>query len=127
MLGFFVAVLALLLVGEIVAATFVPIVPGPLIGMVLLLGVFIVRGGVPASFEAPASGLVGHLTLFILPASLGILSEWRRLDDVWLAMACVVVASSLVTALVTTLVAGGLLRAHTNLRDGEPPAPAEHP
>ncbi len=111
MLGFFVVVLALLAVGEVVAAALLPILPGPLVGMVLLLAVFAVRGGVPASFEGPASGLVGHLTLFILPASLAILEEYDRLAEAWLLYAGVLLASSLVTAVVAALVAGGLLHA----------------
>lgn len=116
MLGFFVVVLALWLVGEMLAATLFPILPGPLIGMVLLLVVFIARGGVPASFEGPASGLVGHLTLFILPASLAILEEYERLLDAWRLYAAALLGSSLITAVVTALIAGGLLRGH-------PPAP----
>jgi putative effector of murein hydrolase LrgA (UPF0299 family) len=116
MLGFFVVVLALLWVGEVVAAAVLPILPGPLVGMVLLLAVFILRGGVPASFEGPATGLVAHLTLFILPASLAILDEYGRLAEAWLVYAAVLLGSSLVTAVVAALVAGGLLHAR-------PPAP----
>ncbi|NBB69409.1 MAG: CidA/LrgA family protein [Alphaproteobacteria bacterium] len=111
MLGFFVVVLALLWVGELVAAAVVPILPGPLVGMVLLLAVFVARGGVPASFEGPATGLVAHLTLFILPASLAILEEYGRLAEAWLLYAAVLLGSSLVTAVVAALVAGGLLHA----------------
>lgn len=112
MLGFFVTILTLLLVGEAIAQLVLPILPGPLVGMVLLLAIFALRGGVPASFEAPASGLIAHLTLFILPASIGILNDWQRLADTWLLYGLVIVAGSLVTAIVAALVGGALLRGH---------------
>ena len=114
MLGFFVTILALLLVGEAIAQAVLPILPGPLVGMVLLLAVFTVRGGVPASFEVPASGLFGYLTLFILPASIGILDDWQRLADGWLVYCLVILAGSLVTAVVAALVGGALLRGHAH-------------
>lgn len=110
MLGFVVVILAFLALGEVVAATLLPIIPGPLVGMVLLLAAFALRRGVPTSFEAPSAALIAHLTLFILPASLGILSDWRRLEEIWLAMGAVVLAGSLATALVTAVAAGLLLR-----------------
>ncbi len=116
MLGFFVVVLALLLVGEITAQALMPIIPGPLVGMVLLLAILAVRGGVPTSFEAPATALIAHLTLFILPVSLGILEDYTLLAGMWLTYGGVIVAGSLVTGTVTALVAGALLR-----RRGAPP------
>jgi len=92
--------------------------------MVLLLGVFALRGGVPASFEAPAAGLVGHLTLFILPASLGILEAYERLMQDWAIYALVLLAGSLVTAVVTAAVAGGLLNGRRAPPSGRtPPRP----
>lgn len=116
MLGFFVVVLAALAAGEAIAAAAAPVLPGPLVGMLLLLAFFVARGGVPASFEAPASGLVGHLTLFILPASLAIVEEYERLVAAWTVYAVALLASSLATAVVAALVAGALLR-------GRPPSP----
>jgi putative effector of murein hydrolase LrgA (UPF0299 family) len=123
MLGFFVVVLALWLAGDAIAALVLPIVPGPLIGMVLLLGAFVLRGGVPASFEAPAAGLVGHLTLFILPASLGILEAYDRVAEGWARYALVLLAGSLVTAVVTAAVAGGLLNRRRTPPSRRPPSP----
>ncbi|TVQ37337.1 MAG: CidA/LrgA family protein [Geminicoccaceae bacterium] len=109
MLGFFVLILALLFVGEALSAAFLPIIPGPIIGMALLLGILIARGGVPASFVAPANGLVGLLTLFILPASLGIIAEWGLLGDGWPIFLTVAAAGALLTAAVTALLAWALL------------------
>jgi putative effector of murein hydrolase LrgA (UPF0299 family) len=128
MLGFFVVVLAALAAGEAIAAAAAPVLPGPLVGMLLLLAVFVARGGVPASFEAPASGLVGHLTLFILPASLAIVDEYERLVAAWMVYAVALLASSLATAVVAALVAGALLRGRPSSpprRNGAPHPGAE--
>ncbi len=109
MLGFFVLVLLLLFVGEALSAALVPIVPGPIVGMGLLLLFLIVRRGVPASFAAPANGLVGLLTLFILPASIGIVAEWGLVGDAWPVYLAVAVAGSIVTGVVAALLGALLL------------------
>lgn len=109
MLGFFVLVLALLLVGDALSTLVLPIVPGPIVGMGLLLLVLILRRGVPQSFVAPANGLVGMLTLFILPASLGILADWRRLGGEWPVYLAVAGGGALLSATVAALLAGRLV------------------
>lgn len=127
MLGFFVVVVALMLAGEVVADAVAPILPGPLVGMVLLLALFALRGGVPVSFEAPAAGFMSYLALFVLPASLGIVEEWRRLEGVWLRFGLVLLGASLLTAVVTALVAGALFRGRDDDATEPPqrrPAPA---
>ena len=109
MLGFFVLVLFLLLVGKAFSDAFLPIIPGPIIGMALLLVILIVRRGVPAGFVAPANGLVGLLTLFILPASLGIIAEWALIGDAWPIYLGVAVGGSVFTGLVAALLGWLLL------------------
>jgi putative effector of murein hydrolase LrgA (UPF0299 family) len=109
MLGFFVLILTLLLLGETLSAALMPIIPGPIVGMGLLLALLILRGRVPESFVAPANGLVGMLTLFILPASLGIIAEWELLGGDGLLFVAVAAGGALVTAAVTALLAVALL------------------
>jgi holin-like protein len=109
MLGFFVLVLALLLVGDLLSTLVLPIVPGPIVGMGLLLVFLIVRRGVPPSFVAPANGLVGFLTLFILPASLGILADWQQLGDDWPMFVAVAAAGAVVSAGVVAVLAAVLV------------------
>ncbi len=109
MLGFFVLILLLLFVGEALSAAFVPIIPGPIVGMGLLLALLIVRRGVPAGFVAPANGLVGLLTLFILPASIGIIAEWGLVGDDWPLYLGVAVGGSIFTGVVAALLGALLL------------------
>lgn len=115
----FVLVLFLLLVGETLSALVLPIVPGPIVGMGLLLVVLIVRRGVPEAFVAPANGLVGMLTLFIMPASLGILADWQQLGDRWPLYLGVAAGGAVLSAVVAALLAAALVGARR-----DPPAPA---
>ena len=109
MLGFLVLILFLLFVGEALSAAFLPIIPGPIVGMALLLLVLIVRRGVPAGFVGPANGLVGMLTLFILPASIGIVAEWGLLGDHWPVYLAVAIGGSIATGVVAALLGALLL------------------
>ena len=56
--------------GEIVARFFLPLIPGPVIGLVLLLAWLRVRGSVPASVDLVATAFSQHLGLLFVPAAL---------------------------------------------------------
>lgn len=59
------------LIGEVmVAATGLP-VPGPVFGMLLLLGWLFLRGGVSKSVGRVADGLLAHFSLLFVPAGVG--------------------------------------------------------
>lgn len=66
------------LLGEFVVRAFALPLPGPVLGMFLLFAALIVRGGkgarpVPAQLGAAADGLLGHLSLLFVPASVGLM------------------------------------------------------
>jgi putative effector of murein hydrolase LrgA (UPF0299 family) len=76
-------------------------VPGPVLGMLLLLAWLIVRGGVPESVARTADTLLSHLSLLFVPAGVGVLVHWERLRGQWAAIAAALVLSTLVTLAVT--------------------------
>lgn len=106
------------LIGEAIAhGTGVP-VPGPVIGLVLCVGLLLLRDQMvermPAelrdgSFEKTGAGLLSHLSLLFVPAGVGVI---QRLDvlarnalPIVLAVVVSTVLGMMVTALVFTYVA----------------------
>lgn len=100
------------LFGEIVArGTGLP-VPGPVIGMALLLGVLALRDrrprGLPpplvdGTLEATGKGLLAHLSLLFVPAGVGVVGRLDVLAAQGPALAVALVVST-VAALVATAV-----------------------
>ena len=96
--------------GELASRLLFPQMPGPVVGLVLLLGFLRLREAVPASLEAVASALVQNLGLLFLPAAVGVVMYWPQLRSHALAVILALVASVLLTiaaaALVLRLLAG---------------------
>ncbi|MCK0207604.1 CidA/LrgA family protein [Starkeya koreensis] len=72
-------IIACLVIGE--AARFVTGVPlpGPVIGMVLLLALLVFRRGPAPEMQQTGQGLLRNLALFYVPASVGLINELPRL------------------------------------------------
>ncbi|MCL5043632.1 MAG: CidA/LrgA family protein [Gammaproteobacteria bacterium] len=51
-----------------------PFLPGPIIGMVLLLGFLLLRGEVPAPVEQAAGSLLTYLPLILVPPAVGVMA-----------------------------------------------------
>ena len=91
------------LVGEVsVLITGLP-VPGPVLGMLLLLAWLFLRGGVPESVGRTADALLAHLSLLFVPAGVGVLVHWERMRGQWTAIAAALVLGTLITLAVTAL------------------------
>jgi holin-like protein len=86
-------------------------VPGPVLGMALLLVLLLVRERIrllPAelrdgSLEATGKGLLGHLSLLFVPAGVGVVQRLDVLATQGLALAAALVISTLLTLIVTVL------------------------
>jgi putative effector of murein hydrolase LrgA (UPF0299 family) len=76
-------------------------VPGPVIGMLLLLAWFFLRGGLPESVERTADTLLSHLSLLFVPAGVGVLVHWDRLRGQWAAIVTTLVLSTIITLAIT--------------------------
>ena len=98
------------LVGEVsVLITGLP-VPGPVLGMLLLLAWLFLRGGVPESVGRTADALLAHLSLLFVPAGVGVLVHWERMRGQWTAIAAALVLGTLVTLAVTALTMTAVMR-----------------
>lgn len=96
--------------GEILSKFAVPLIPGPVIGLVLLVAWLRLRKTVPAPLELVAGALVQHLGLLFVPAAVGVVMFWPHLRANALAVAVALVVSVVsciaVSALVLRWIAG---------------------
>lgn len=90
--------------GELVSKFLLPSIPGPVIGLVLLLGFLALRRRVPESMETVASALVQHLGLLFVPAAVGVVLFWPQLRSHALAVTAALLASLVLTIAVPALV-----------------------
>ncbi len=90
--------------GEIVSRFVLPLIPGPVIGLLLLLVWFQVRGRIPQAVDEVASALTRHLGLLFIPAAVGVVMFWPQLRSHALAVVTALVASAIATVAVTAIV-----------------------
>ena len=103
-------ILSCQLVGEIIVLVSGLPVPGPVLGMVLLLAWLTLRGGVSDRVGQTADTLLSHLSLLFIPAGVGVLVHWERVKDQWAAIAAALVLGTLITLAVTALTMAGMQR-----------------
>lgn len=106
MIGALSLLLVCQLLGTIVAHAAGWPIPGPVLGLVLLLGLLIRRGGPPAPLQETAQGLLRNLGLLFVPAGVGVVNELHVLRTDALAIAVAVPVSTLLALGVT----GGLMQ-----------------
>tara|TARA_R110002020_G_scaffold46695_6_gene132808 strand:- start:3508 stop:3888 length:381 start_codon:yes stop_codon:yes gene_type:complete len=116
LLGLFV-LLACQLAGEVVARGLGLPVPGPVIGIALLLALLSLQGWLrrPEAAEQgdiakAADGLLANLGLVFIPAGVGISQHYRLIFDNGVAVIAALVISTLLTLLVAVGVFRGVAR-----------------
>jgi putative effector of murein hydrolase LrgA (UPF0299 family) len=92
--------------GELLSKFQFPFMPGPVLGLVLLLAYLTVRGHLPDSIDLVGSGILQHLGLLFIPASVGVVLYLPILQTHAWAIAATLVVSVLATIAVTA----GLLK-----------------
>jgi len=100
------------LLGELIVASLALPIPGPVVGMMLLFVALLVRGGPPASLTNAAKGLLNHLSLFFVPAGVGVVTYLTLIRKEWLPITVALVGSTLITLTVTALGMQALARVH---------------
>ena len=90
--------------GELIARGLTLPIPGPVIGMVILLIGLSIRGKVPKSLRTTGEGLLRYLTLLFVPAGVGLMVHGRLIADDWLAIAATLVLSTALPLAVTAWV-----------------------
>ncbi len=109
------ALLVFQLIGETLSYAFGLPIPGPVIGMALLLVTLAWRRDLLARIRPTATTLLSHLSLLFVPAGVGVMVHFARLSDEGVAIVAAVVVSTLLAIVAT---AGTL---HLLMRRGAAP------
>jgi len=87
-------ILGFQLLGEVIARSLGVLIPGPVIGMVLMLALLIARPVVATELKPTAQGLLGHLSLLFVPAGVGIVGHASTLGVDGLAILVALIGST---------------------------------
>lgn len=90
--------------GELVSRFGVPLIPGPVVGLVLLLAWLRIRRRVPPAVASVAGALTQHLGLLFVPAAVGVVLFWPHLRANAVAVVAALVGSVVVTIATAALV-----------------------
>ena len=71
------------ILGTGVSVWLLPMIPGPIIGLVLLLAYLCIRGKVPESVEATGTALIGYLPLLLVPPAVSIMAYFHLIEQQW--------------------------------------------
>jgi holin-like protein len=104
MIGAIFTLLACQLAGEIVSQVLHVPVPGPVLGMVLLVSLLVWRGRLGRDLEAACGFLLQHLSLFFVPAAVGVMVHGGRIAREWWPLGAAIVVSTALTLGVTGVV-----------------------
>jgi putative effector of murein hydrolase LrgA (UPF0299 family) len=92
------------LAGETAAVALGLPVPGPVLGMLMLLATMVVRGNAPAYLREGAQGLLTHLSLLFVPAGVGVVAHIARIEAEFWPIVISLIGSTALTIAVTALV-----------------------
>ena len=82
------------LIGEALVRTFGLPMPGPVVGMALLLLALVVKPSLLAMIQPTAATLLQHFSLLFVPAGVGVMLHLQRLGDEALAIGVALVVST---------------------------------
>ena len=89
-------------VGEVVARSLSLPLPGPVVGLVILLGILVLRDRTPAvELSSTAGWLLRNFGLLFVPAGVGIITQLDVIGENWIALAIAIPVSTLLGLLVT--------------------------
>ncbi len=97
------------LIGETLTFSFGLPIPGPVIGMALLLLTLALRPVLLARIKATGTTLLSHLSLLFVPAGVGVMVHFARLSEEGVAIVAAVVGSTLLAIVATAVTAAFLI------------------
>ena len=106
----FTLLLLLQTIGEILVRLLSLDVPGPVVGLLLLLASLPLLPALERPVGESADLLLAHLSLLFVPAGVGVIAHLGRLDGAFLGVAATILISTVAGLLVTALVLQFLLR-----------------
>mgnify|MGYP000444510380 CR=1 FL=1 len=89
--------------GELISKFALPFIPGPVLGLVLLLAFLGIRGRIPASMDLVGNSILQHLGLLFIPASVGVVLYLPVLQANGWAISAALTVSVLATVAVVAL------------------------
>ena len=98
------------LIGEVIKTSTESVVPGPVFGMTLLLGILFIKGSVSQPLETISLKLISLLPMLFLPATVGIAFLGSEFNNQWAAFAGAVVIGTFLTLLFTALLFNSLAK-----------------
>ncbi|GAC1406052.1 MAG: hypothetical protein NVSMB6_01620 [Burkholderiaceae bacterium] len=111
MINTFAVLLVFQTIGEGLAYALSLPVPGPVIGMLLLFLYLILNSEAVHALAPTALELLKHFSLLFVPAGVGIMVHMQRIGEEWLPITAALVASTVVSIVVTAAVMRRLQRA----------------
>jgi holin-like protein len=90
--------------GELLSKFFLPGIPGPVLGLLLLLAFLCLKGQVDTDLATVADAFRQHLGLLFVPASVGVLLFLPELQTHALAVGTALLVSVILTIAVTAIV-----------------------
>jgi holin-like protein len=90
--------------GELVSHFFLPIIPGPVLGLIFLLIFLIVKGQVNSSLALVSDAFSQHLGVLFIPAAVGVILFLPQLKAHALAVVSALLVSVVLTIVVTAIV-----------------------
>ncbi|HPQ94258.1 MAG: CidA/LrgA family protein [Thiothrix sp.] len=98
------------LIGEIITRLLQLPVPGPVIGMLLLFASLFLHHNLEQRLDAASASLLTHLSLLFVPAGVGVMAHFGRLEEQWLPILVALVLGTLLTLAATALIMLGVSR-----------------
>jgi holin-like protein len=105
-------------VGEVLSYALALPVPGPVLGMALLLAFLLLNDRAVAALRPTCVELLKHLSLLFVPAGVGVMLHLTRIANEWLPIVVALVGSTALAIVVTAVVIKWTSRALAQ----EPPA-----
>lgn len=104
MIGTLATLLVCQAIGEALSFALRLPIPGPVLGMALLLGYLSLSEAAAQRLRPTCLALLKHLSLLFVPAGVGVMLHAARLADEWLAIAVALIVSTALAVVVTALV-----------------------
>ena len=90
--------------GELGSRFLLPLLPGPVIGLILLLAWFAARRRISEPVDGVASVLVQNLGLLFVPAAVGVVMYWPQLVSHGVALLAALLASAVLTIAIPAVI-----------------------
>jgi len=108
------------LLGTAINHLFLPVLPGPIVGLLLLLGYLIMRGEVAEPLSLAAGSLLRYLPLLLVPPAVGVMVYARAIAADFWAIVGALVLSLVLSMAFTGVLMQRLARRHAQAAEDAP-------